>query len=66
MKTLQKTDLFPLGRGAATYSVSYADLNQLVPVAVVPPPSPMNGALWYHSDKGVLYTFNGTSWIGGR
>jgi hypothetical protein len=64
MKTLQQTDLFALGRGAATYKVSYSDLNQMVPVSNTPPTSPKAGALWYSQDKGVLYTFNGTSWIG--
>jgi hypothetical protein len=66
MKTLQKTDLFALGRGAATYKVAFSDLNQMVPIGATPPASPSVGTLWYSSDKGVLYTFDGTVWIGGR
>ena len=64
MKTLQPTDILPLGRGAATFKVAYSDLNQVVSVSTTPPTNPAQGAQWHNIDKGVTYTFNGSSWIG--
>lgn len=64
MKTLQASDLLALGRGAATYKVQYSDLNQLVAVGGTPPATPVKGALWLNDTKGVLYTYDGSVWVG--
>lgn len=64
MKTLQKTDLFALGRGSAAYKVAFEDINQVVSVGATPPTAPVKGALWFNVDKGVTYTYDGTYWIG--
>ena len=64
MKTLQGTDLLALQRGTGTYKVVYSDLNQVVSVGTTPPTTPVKGALWHNTDKGVTYVFNGSVWVG--
>jgi hypothetical protein len=64
MKALQSTDIFAIGRGHATYQVAFSDMNQLVPVGTTPPAAPKAGALWYNTNKGVTYVWDGNYWIG--
>lgn len=64
MKTVNSTDLLAITRGHDTHKVVFSDLNQLVSHGTTPPASPKSGALWFNTNKGVLYSFNGTVWIG--
>lgn len=65
MATLQTTDLFPVGRGAATYKVSYGDVKGgFITVAASAPTSPASGDLWLKTGNKVLYTYDGSVWVG--
>lgn len=65
MSTLALTDLFPVGRGAGAFKVTYKDmLAGVVSVGTTPPATPSAGLLWYNTNKGALYTYDGTFWVG--
>jgi hypothetical protein len=64
MKTLLGTDLLAVGRGAATYKITYSDLNQVVSVGATPPTGPVKGSAWLNTDNGILYVYTGSVWVG--
>jgi hypothetical protein len=64
MSALLATDLFPLGRGAATYKVTWDDLLQgAVVVSPTAPASPTSGRLWLDTTQDTFKIWDGTKWI---
>lgn len=64
MSALLATDLFPLGRGAATYKVTWDDLLKgAVEVSAIAPTSPSKGRLWLDSGHDTFKIWDGTKWI---
>lgn len=61
---LLSTDLFPVGRGAATHATTWADVQAVVTVGPSAPTTPKKGQLWLNDTNGITYTYNGSVWVG--
>lgn len=61
---LLPSDLFPVGRGAATHKTTWADVQAVVTVGASAPTGPKQGQLWLNTNNGITYTYNGSVWVG--